>query len=491
MTPRRYTRSKKSKAQKADHVSSDGDPASPGRESDGEQQSFEDMDEDEEMEGESSSSSEESVEVVSHVSVPPKKTAKASRNRERSRDKKEASLPPKSSSKKSKLPSSTHSARKSQAGEKDDTHEDEDEDTDDSENGEEDVATEEEDDADLEEQRTTSRARSSVKRKQHVYVERSPPRTAKRTKAKKDSSTTAKKTKLRKKDFIISSTRSTSGSKAMPSERRSGTQASQGKRKADTKVSSGERKSTPAKPPKRTVTPEHDESDDESHESETPEYEVEKLLAHQVVSETKRGRKYEYLIKWANYPETENSWEPEENLIGATAMLDAYWKKIEEGDQANTLKRKRGRPSKKPIHASQATEQPTKPRKTKEKTGSVTEDEEEVERNLYGTPDLSQEEDNSENLLTDYGYGIRSQPPPLRRSTPLENEDEGVILLNTSIEQANEDPPVAKGTSSAADAPYDQDEHNLPEGDWSTDVQEVAAIRGSLAGKSLSFLLKL
>jgi Chromo (CHRromatin Organisation MOdifier) domain len=42
-------------------------------------------------------------------------------------------------------------------------------------------------------------------------------------------------------------------------------------------------------------------------------YEVEQILKHR-----KRGRGYEYLIKWVGYPITKASWEPKSNLTGAT-----------------------------------------------------------------------------------------------------------------------------------------------------------------------------
>ena len=42
------------------------------------------------------------------------------------------------------------------------------------------------------------------------------------------------------------------------------------------------------------------------------EYEVEKLLADRVI----RGRR-QYLVHWKGYGDFEDSWEPEENLVGA------------------------------------------------------------------------------------------------------------------------------------------------------------------------------
>jgi Chromo (CHRromatin Organisation MOdifier) domain len=45
-------------------------------------------------------------------------------------------------------------------------------------------------------------------------------------------------------------------------------------------------------------------------------YEVEQILKHK-----KRGRGYEYLIKWVSYLITEALWEPKSNLTGATEIL--------------------------------------------------------------------------------------------------------------------------------------------------------------------------
>ena len=48
-------------------------------------------------------------------------------------------------------------------------------------------------------------------------------------------------------------------------------------------------------------------------------YEVEVILKHQ-----KRGRGYEYLVKWVGYPITEASWEPTTSFTGAIDTLQEY-----------------------------------------------------------------------------------------------------------------------------------------------------------------------
>ena len=48
---------------------------------------------------------------------------------------------------------------------------------------------------------------------------------------------------------------------------------------------------------------------------------IEKILDHQGTPANRR-----YLIKWLNYPSSENTWEPRENLIGSETLLQDYWK---------------------------------------------------------------------------------------------------------------------------------------------------------------------
>jgi hypothetical protein len=49
------------------------------------------------------------------------------------------------------------------------------------------------------------------------------------------------------------------------------------------------------------------------------EYEVEEILKHR-----KRGRGFQYLVKWKNYPMGERTWEPRRHLTHAKKLLDRY-----------------------------------------------------------------------------------------------------------------------------------------------------------------------
>ena len=48
-------------------------------------------------------------------------------------------------------------------------------------------------------------------------------------------------------------------------------------------------------------------------------YEVETILKHR-----RRGRGYEYYVKWAGYPITEASWQSKQDLTGAMEILQDY-----------------------------------------------------------------------------------------------------------------------------------------------------------------------
>jgi hypothetical protein len=61
-------------------------------------------------------------------------------------------------------------------------------------------------------------------------------------------------------------------------------------------------------------------------QEEENEFEVEKILKRR----SDQGRHQEFLVKWKGYPTSENTWEPEENLINCQQKLEDYWKEEKE-----------------------------------------------------------------------------------------------------------------------------------------------------------------
>ncbi|GBB93615.1 hypothetical protein RclHR1_00220049 [Rhizophagus clarus] len=59
----------------------------------------------------------------------------------------------------------------------------------------------------------------------------------------------------------------------------------------------------------------------ENEEYGDDEYVVEKILSHK----NRPDGRYQYYLKWKDYPDSENSWEDEENIY-ATELLEAYWR---------------------------------------------------------------------------------------------------------------------------------------------------------------------
>ncbi|KAL2270991.1 hypothetical protein VTJ83DRAFT_362 [Remersonia thermophila] len=90
----------------------------------------------------------------------------------------------------------------------------------------------------------------------------------------------------------------------------------------------------PAKTPgRRGRSPKSEEAESEE---ETPEgeYEVEAIVDSAIDADT---MKHMYLVKWKNYPESDNTWEPKENLTGALELVrkfDIEKKKAEDAEAA-------------------------------------------------------------------------------------------------------------------------------------------------------------
>ncbi|EST04973.2 Chromo shadow domain protein [Kalmanozyma brasiliensis GHG001] len=68
------------------------------------------------------------------------------------------------------------------------------------------------------------------------------------------------------------------------------------------------------------------DDEDEEEGDEEEEFEVEAIRAHRRSKDTDSW-KCEYLVKWKGWPEEDNTWEPEKNLVeGGQTLVDDYWK---------------------------------------------------------------------------------------------------------------------------------------------------------------------
>ena len=64
----------------------------------------------------------------------------------------------------------------------------------------------------------------------------------------------------------------------------------------------------------------------EEEDLDDQQYEVEAILNHRKI-----GKTTEYLIKWVGYDDSENTWEPEKNVIeNSKEMLQSYWDSVKE-----------------------------------------------------------------------------------------------------------------------------------------------------------------
>ena len=73
------------------------------------------------------------------------------------------------------------------------------------------------------------------------------------------------------------------------------------------------------------------ESQEEEEEGEV--YDVEKIVAHK-----RKGKKLEYLVKWVNYSDSENTWEPESHLDTAEEKLRDYFDSLNFNEKEKVYK---------------------------------------------------------------------------------------------------------------------------------------------------------
>ncbi|KAI8319668.1 chromo domain-like protein, partial [Martensiomyces pterosporus] len=80
--------------------------------------------------------------------------------------------------------------------------------------------------------------------------------------------------------------------------------------------------------------------EEEEEEADNEEvYVVEKIIKHR----GKKAGEREYLLKWEGYPDSENTWEREENIFDKD-MLQRYWDAIDDAKAASATKANGRRP---------------------------------------------------------------------------------------------------------------------------------------------------
>jgi len=77
------------------------------------------------------------------------------------------------------------------------------------------------------------------------------------------------------------------------------------------------------------------DEDEPEVEEEGEEFIVEKILSKRIIS----GR-VEYLLKWKNFTDEDNTWEPEDNL-GCPELIEEYERKLKEEERFKTTAKKR------------------------------------------------------------------------------------------------------------------------------------------------------
>lgn len=70
-------------------------------------------------------------------------------------------------------------------------------------------------------------------------------------------------------------------------------------------------------------TTENEMSQSNETENDSEEYEVEKIVAHEL-----QGGEIYYLVKWCNYDDSYNTWEPQTGLYNSLEAVTAYWETV-------------------------------------------------------------------------------------------------------------------------------------------------------------------
>ena len=84
----------------------------------------------------------------------------------------------------------------------------------------------------------------------------------------------------------------------------------------------------------KTVYPLHKFKVVVPQDDDTPHQEVEKILTHRYNNEEKS---YEYFVKWKDFDEDENSWEPESSF-DTLDIINKYWKAVHATKPVNVLR---------------------------------------------------------------------------------------------------------------------------------------------------------
>ncbi|CAD6982649.1 unnamed protein product [Tilletia controversa] len=120
----------------------------------------------------------------------------------------------------------------------------------------------------------------------------------------------------------------------------------------------------------------NDDDDGDDDDEEQDEYEIEAVRDHKYTGKAPR-RRLQYLIKWKGYPESDNTWEPEENTENSKDAVDEYWNNNEHGELPKGRKRR----------AADDPKPASKPATSNKRARADKEDDEDDEIELIEAPD--------------------------------------------------------------------------------------------------------